>query len=117
MFRNKSDVEIPWDSFVRTFDPVLKRVSRRFRQRYGRTLAMGAATRTYTDQGEVVRFPIEVRGGETEYAVATVLVTGALKRHYDETRIEQIAREAAAEAERYPTSPPPKPGRLVLTYP
>ena len=52
-----------------------------------------------------------------EYAIATVMVTGNLGRFYDETRLEVIARQAAAAAEEHPTEPPPRPGRLVLTYP
>jgi hypothetical protein len=117
MFRNKSDVEIPWDSFVRSMEPILKRVSRGFRQRHHRTLALGSPARVSTDRGDVIRLPIEVRGGEREYAVATVLITSELKRFYDETRLEQIAREAVAAAEEHPTEPPAKPGRLVLEYP
>jgi hypothetical protein len=117
MFRNKSDAETPWDSFVHTMDPVLKRVARGFRQRYGRTLALGSAVRVNTDSGEVIRIPIEVRGGEREYAVATVVINGALKRHYDEGRLEAIAKAALAAAEEHPTAPPPKPGGLVLRYP
>lgn len=117
MFRNKSDVETPWDSFVTTMNPVLKRVSRGLRQRYNRTLALGSAARVDTNGGEVIRIPIEVRGGEREYAVATLLITTALKRHYDVGRLEDIAKAALAAAEEYPTEPPAKPGQLVLSYP
>lgn len=117
MFRTKSDVEIPWDSFVRTMQPILQRVSRRLRQQYGRTLALGSPARVSTERGDAIRFPIELHGGEREYAVATVYITGGLKRFYDEHRLEAIAREAAAVAEQYPTAPPPKPGQLVLEYP
>jgi hypothetical protein len=117
VFRNKSDVETPWDSFVRAMEPILNRVSRRFRQQHGRRLAMGAATRIDTPDGDAVRFPIEVRGGDQQYAVATVLITGQLKRFYDEGILERIARDAVAEADKYPTSPPPKPGQVVLRYP
>jgi len=117
MFRNKSDVETPWDSFVRAMNPILHRVSRRYRQQYGRRLEMGAATRVATANGDQVRFPIEVRGSDREFAVATVLITNDLKRFYDEGRIEQIARAAVAAAEEYATTPPAKPGSLVLTYP
>ena len=117
MLLNKSPDEVPWDSFVRAMEPVLRRVSRRFRQQYNRTLGIGSPTRVSTERGDAIRFPIEVRGGDREYAVATVYVNGGLKRFYDEGRLEQIAREAAAAAEQYPTQPPPKPGALTLTYP
>ncbi len=117
MPHHKSDVEIPWDSFVHAMQPVLKRVSRRLRQRHGRTLAVGSPVRVSTERGDAIRFPIEVRGGDPEYAVATVFINGGLKRFYDDNRLEEIARAAAAEAERHPTAPPPKPGSLRLDYP
>ncbi len=114
---HKSDAEVPWDSFVRAMNPVLKRAGRGFRLRHQRSLALGSPVRVNTPAGDVIRFPIEVRGGEREYAVATVMVRGELKRFYDETRLEDIAREVAAEAEKYPLTPPVKPGDLVLHYP
>lgn len=117
MPHHKSDVEEPWDRFVRAFTPALKRASRTLSQRYHRTLAMGEATRLATPNGDVIRFPIVVRNGPGEYAVATVYVHGPLKKFYDEVRLEEIAKQAAAEAEKYGTTPPPKPGSLVLTYP
>lgn len=117
MPHHKSDVEIPWDSFVRAMEPVLRRVSRGFRHRYRRTLALGSPARVGTDRGEAIRVPIEVRGGDREYAVATLYINGGLKRFYDENRLEQIAQEAVAAAQQHPTEPPPKPGQLVLTYP
>ena len=117
MPHHKSDDEIPWDSFVRAMEPVLKRSSRRFRQRYHRTLELGSPTRVSTDRGEAIRFPIEVRGGDREYAVATVYLNGPLSRFYDDNRLQQIARAATEAAEQYPAEPPPKPGQLVLTYP
>lgn len=117
MFRNKSDVEIPWDSFVRTMEPVLRRSSRGFRQRYGRTIALGSPARVATEKGDIIRIPIEVRGGEREYAVATVLITGELKRFYDEHRLEEIAKAVVAAAEQHATEPPARPGSLVLNYP
>lgn len=117
MPHHQSDVEVPWSSFVRALEPVLNRVSRRFRQRYRRTLAIGSPARVSTPRGDAIRFPIEVKGGDREYAVATVYVNGGLKRYYDEGRLEQIARQAAAAAEEHPTQPPPKPGQLVLDYP
>ncbi len=113
----KSDAEVPWDSFVRAMDPVLQRAARGFRIRHKRALALGSPARVSTPAGDVIRFPIEVRGGEREYAVATVFVKGELKRFYDETRLEQIAREAVEEAEKHPLTPPAKPGSLVLNYP
>lgn len=117
MPHHKSDVEIPWDSFVRSMEPVLNRLSRGLRQRYDRTLALGSPARVNTDRGDVIRFPIEVRGGEREYSVATVYINNELKRFYDEGRLEQIARQALQVAEQYPVNPPPKPGQLVLNYP
>ncbi len=114
---HKSDVEIPWDAFVNAFEPVLKRTSGSFRRQYQRDLALGSATRINTPAGDAVRFPIAVRGGEREYAVATVLVTGELKSRYDPHKLEMIARAATDEAEKYPTTPPEKPGSLHLTYP
>jgi hypothetical protein len=117
LFRAKSDVEIPWDSFTRTFRPVLKRASRGFRQRYGRTLDVGSPVRVAAERADLIRVPIEVRGGEREYAVATLLISGGLKVHYDEHLLEQIAKAALAAAEAHPTEPPPNPGALVLAYP
>lgn len=117
MFRNKSAEETPWDNFVRTMDPILNRVSRRYRQSTGRRLALGAATRVNSTSGDSVRFPIIVRGGDREFAVATVLVTSELKKFYDEGRMEQIARSAVAAAEEAGTEMPAKPGSLLLTYP
>lgn len=117
MFRNKSVEETPWDNFVRAMDPILNRVSRRYRQRSGRRLALGAATRVSTPNGDNVRFPIIVRGGDREFAVATVLVTVELKKFYDEGRMEQIARTAVEAAEAAGTEMPAKPGSLLLTYP
>jgi hypothetical protein len=116
MFRNKSVDEMPWDSFVHAMEPTLKRLSRPLRQRYGRWLALGSPVRVSTDRGEAVRFPIEVRGGDREYAVATVYVYG-LARFYNEPRLEEIARAAVTAALEHPTAPPPRPGDLVLTYP
>lgn len=117
MPHHKSDEESPWDHFVRALEPVLHRTSRRFRQKYHRTLALGSAARVDTERGEAIRFPIEVRGGDREYAVATVYVTGGLGRFYDANRLEEIAKQATGAAEQYPAEPPPKPGALVLSYP
>ncbi len=117
MPHHKSDVEIPWDSFVHTMEPILNRVSRRFRNRYKRRLTLGSPVRVSTPKGESVRFPIEVRGGDREYSVATIYINTGLQRFYDENRLEDLAKAATAEAEKYPTEPPPKPGNLVLTYP
>jgi hypothetical protein len=58
-----------------------------------------------------------VRGGDVEYAVATVMITSPLQRWYDDGRLEAIAREAVNVAEEHPASPPPKPGARILTYP
>lgn len=113
----KSEQEEPWQRFEKTMGPVLDKASRRFRGQYGRTLAMGGATRLATAEGDVIRFPIEVRGGDREYAVATVLLSGSARRFYDKGRLEQIARAAVQAAEQYHLEPPAKPGDLVLTYP
>ncbi len=117
MMLNKSPDEVPWNSLLRTLEPALKRISRRFRQQHRRTLAVGSPARVASERGDAIRFPIEVHGGDREYAVATVYVYGGLKRFYDEGRLEQIARDAMTEAEKYPTEPPAKPGALILNYP
>ena len=117
MPHHKSDVEIPWDSFVKAMEPTLRRVSRPLRQRYNRTLGLGSPTRVNSERGDAIRVPIEVRGGDREYAVATLYINGDLKRFYDDGRLNQIARDALTVAMEHPTEPPAKPGQLVLNYP
>ena len=117
MSRIKSIDEAPWDAFNRTMGAALKRASGGLRRRTGRSLVVGSPVRVASAGGDIVRFPIELHGGEREYAVATVLVTAHLKQHYDEHRLDQIAREATTSAEAHISEPPAKPGSLVLTYP
>lgn len=114
---HKSETEIPWDSFVKAMEPILKRASRRFRSRHKRELILGSPVIAGTQSGQAIRFPIEVRGGDREYSVATVYITRGYGQHYDDNRLEDIAKTVAAEAEKYGAEPPAKPGQLVLTYP
>ena len=113
----KSDVEAPWDSFTRHMEPVLARVSRPLRQQHRRWLSMGGATRLSGPDQDVFRFPVELRGGDREYAVATVFVLEPRKKFYDASRMEAIALAALEQAEQHLSAPPPTPGALELRYP
>ncbi len=112
----KSRDEEPWDRFCRRMDRALQSASADFSRRHERWLRLGSPVKVAAEGGDVIRAPIEVRGGRREYAIAYLHVKQPDGR-VDERRLDAIAREATQAAEPYATEPPAKPGEVVLSYP
>ena len=112
----KSPDEEPWDRFCRKMDGALQAASADFSRRHERWLRLGSPVKVSDEGGDVIRAPIEVRGGRREYAIAYLHVKEGDGK-VDPRRLEAIAREAAQTAEPYATEPPAKPGEVLLTYP
>jgi hypothetical protein len=111
----KSPVEEPWDRFSTKVNRALESASLELRARYQRHLRLGSPVKISEDQGDMIRVPIEVRGGTRQYAVAYLEVHN-LRGQPDERRIEAIARDAALAALPYAQTPPEKPGDVVFRY-
>jgi len=112
----KSRDEEPWDRFCQRMDRALQAASADYRRRHQRSLMLGSPVKVAGEGGDLIRAPIEVRGGRREYAFAYLqakLADGKL----DQRRLDAIARDAARAAEPYATEPPAKPGDVLLTYP
>ena len=113
----KSPQEQSWDLFSHRMDRALGAASSTFRTRHGRHLALGSPVKLPGAEGDVIRMPIEVRGGPYEYAVAYVEARASDLKKGDARRLESIAREAAQAAEPYLDKRPDKPGEVVFHYP
>ena len=112
----KSPDEEPWDRFSHQMNRALASASGDFQRRYNRTVRLGSPVKVAEAGGDVIRVPVEVRGGAREYSVAYLHVKEIPKR-LDGSRIQAIARDAVKAAEPFGETPPAKPGETVLTYP
>lgn len=112
----KSPNETPWDRFSHRMDGALHAASTELRTRYQRRLQLGSPVKLGTEQGDVVRVPIEVHGGPRAFAIAYLTVSDVSERP-DQRRLERIAMDAAAAALPYAESAPAKPGDVLYTYP
>lgn len=112
----KSANETPWDRFSHAMDHALTGASGEFRRQHHRRLALGSPVRIAEAGGDVVRLPIEVRGGVREYAIAYLHVVDVREKP-NSARLQEIARDAVQAAEPFAESPPAKPGETVLRYP
>ena len=112
----KSPDEEPWDRFCNRMERALAAASGEFRRRHDRQIALGSPVKLAEAGEDVIRAPIEVRGGPREYSVAYLHVKNVEGR-LDERRLASIAQEAVRAAEPYAEAPPEKPGQTVLTYP
>ena len=112
----KSATETPWDSFTKEMNRTLRSVSHDLLLRHNRRIALGSPVKLAEADGDVVRMPVEVRGGPREYSVAFLHVQDVGKKP-DARRMQAIAREIVSIAEPYITTPPAKPNQAVVTYP
>lgn len=112
----KSPTEEPWDRFSNRMNRALRAAAGDFSRRHNRSIGLGSPVRVAEPDGDVIRAPIEVRGGPREYAVAYLHVKD-LGGKPDPRRIDAIARAAVQAAEPYAETPPAKPGETMLTYP
>ena len=112
----KSPQEEPWERFSRAMDRALKSASADFSRRFNRTVRLGSPVKLAEAGADVIRVPVEVRGGPRQYAVAHIHIKDIDKKP-DGGRIQALAREAVRAAEPYGEAPPAKPGETVLTYP
>ena len=113
----KSKQEEPWDRFHQRMGRALESASGGFRRQRGRYLYLGSPVKLGTAEGDIIRAPIEVRGGTDEYAIAYVHARAAELGKADARRMETIAREAAQAAEPHLEQRPEKPGEVVFSYP
>lgn len=111
----KSPDEEPWDRFSHRMNGALDAASAELKSRHQRRLQLGSAVKMPGEATDVIRVPIEVRGGAHEYAIAYLDVTEA--RAADQRRLEAIAADAVQAALPYAQAPPAKPGAVHFTYP
>lgn len=112
----KSATETPWESFTKEMNRTLRSVSHDLLSRHNRRITLGSPVKLSGTEGDVVRMPVEVRGGPREYSVAFLHVNG-VNRKLDSHRMQAIAREIVSIAEPFITTPPAKPNQAVITYP
>jgi hypothetical protein len=113
----KSRQEEPWDRFSHRMDRALDSASSAFKTRHNRHLRLGSPVKLPGGDADIIRVPIEVRGGLHEYAIAYLETRGNELEKADTRRMDAIAREAAQAAEPYLDRRPDKPGDVVLRYP
>jgi hypothetical protein len=112
----KSPQEEPWDRFSHRMNRSLDAASVELKGRHKRRLQLGSPVKMPSDPVDLIRVPIEVRGGPREYAIA-YLEIGDLRSNPDQRRLEAIAIDAARTALPYVQTPPEKPGAVLYTYP
>lgn len=112
----KSISETPWDVFSQAMSKALASAGADFARRHDRTLGLGSPVKLSEAGGDIIRLPIEVRGGRREYAIAYLHIKG-VERKPDAARVRALAEEAVRIAEPYALTPPEKPGQVVLNYP
>jgi hypothetical protein len=112
----KSPNEEPWDRFSHRMNRALDSASVELKNRHQRRLQLGSPVKMPGEAADVIRVPIEMRGGTREYAVAYLDIND-LRGNPDQRRLETIAREAVQAALPYAHTPPEKPGDVLLTYP
>jgi hypothetical protein len=112
----KSTDEVPWDRFSNRLARILRSESGGFTRRHHRTVALGSPVKITEAGSDLIRIPLEVRGGPREYAIAYLHVRH-MDNKLDERRLQSIVEEAIRAADAHPASPPADPGALVLTYP
>jgi hypothetical protein len=113
----KSPQEEPWDRFSHRMDRALDAASSTFKARHNRHLRLGSPVKLPGGESDVIRVPIEVRGGPYEYAIAYLETRGGELGKADGRRMDAIAREAAQAAAPYLDARPEKPGEVVFRYP
>ena len=113
----KSPTETPWDRFSHRMDRALDSASSAFKARHQRHLRLGSPVKMPGGDDDIIRVPIEVRGGPYEYAIAYLEAHSSDLEKSDSRRMDAIAREAAQAAEPYLDRRPEKPGEVVFRYP
>ena len=113
----KSKQEEPWDRFSHRMDRALDSASSAFKRRQNRYLRLGSPVKLPGGDSDIIRVPIEVRGGLHEYAIAYLEAPDGQLGKADARRMDVIAREAAQAAEPYLDRRPDKPGEVVFRYP
>jgi hypothetical protein len=113
----KSPQEGPWDQFSHRMDRALDSASSIFKARHNRYLRLGSPVKLPGADADLIRTPIEVRGGPYEYAIAYLEASANQLEKSDTRRMDAIARDAAEAAEPYLEKRPDKPGDVVFRYP
>jgi hypothetical protein len=113
----KSKQEEPWDRFSHRMDRALDSAASVFRAHHNRDLHLGSPVKLPGAESDIIRAPIEVRGGPYEYAIAYLEVADSDLEKSDARRMDTIAREAAQAAEPYLDKRPDKPGDVLFRYP
>jgi outer membrane lipopolysaccharide assembly protein LptE/RlpB len=111
----KAKAEEPWDRFSRTMNRALDAASVEIRNRHGRRLRLGSPVLMSDTAGDLIRTPVELRGGQHEFSVLYLEIRDLANQ--DSRRIDAIARQAVEAAQPYVETPPEKPGALVVSYP
>lgn len=111
----KSKTEASWERFATGMNRALHAASVELRGKHQRHLQLGSPVRIGGETADIIRAPIEVRGGRHEYAIAYLEATSIDKT--DGRRQGAIAREAADAAMPYAERAPEKPGAVVFRYP
>jgi hypothetical protein len=112
----KSPNEEPWDRFSHRMNRALEAASVELKQKHQRRLQLGSAVKMPGDTADVIRVPIEVRGGAHQYAIG-YLDIDELRGRTDQRRLEAIAMDAAQAALPYAQTPPANPGSILFRYP
>lgn len=112
----KSPNEEPWDRFSHRMNRALEAASVELKQKHQRRLQLGSPVKMPGDTADLIRVPIEVRGGAPEYAIA-YLEIDELGGRADQRKLETIAMDAVQAALPYAQAPPEKPGDILFRYP
>src|SRR5215213_9630929 len=112
----KSPTEEPWDRFARRMNRALDSASVELKGKHQRYLRLGSPVKLGDDAGDIVRAPIEVRGGNHEYAIAYLQIADVAHRP-TQRRLEAIAFDAAQAAMPYAAAAPDKPADVLFSYP
>jgi hypothetical protein len=111
----KAKAEEPWDRFSHAMNRALDAASVELRNRHGRQLRLGSPVLMSDATGDLIRAPVELRGGQREFSVLYLEIRDPGKT--DGRRMEAIARQAVEAAQPYVETPPDKPGAIVVSYP
>ena len=111
----KSPNEEPWDRFSHRMNRALEAASVELKQKHQRRLQLGSAVKMPGDAADVIRVPIEVRGGAHQYAIGYLDIDELRKP--DQRRLEAIAMDAMQAALPYAQTPPANPGSVLFRYP
>jgi hypothetical protein len=113
-----SPQETPWDRFSKQMNTALRSASAQFAMKTKRRIALGSPVKISEAGGDLIRVPIEMKGGNREFSVAYLHVKSPeIDGVLNNGRLNDIARAAVQASEPYVDRMPDKPIDVVLTYP